>query len=146
MKTLTIDGVDYCNTSELDAEIRVFAGNALQLVTFEPAANNRVTITLDVESITGDEERMIRNAVNVHLSRLAQVEAARLVQLDAEVSDVNARFVLSALNNRTPEQIYTLMQNRIDGWGNLAQAKADLREWLPLMAALIAVKLQKREG
>lgn len=146
MKTITIDSVDYCDTTELDAELRAIAGSALQLVTYEPANNNRVTIQLNVEAITGDEERLLRDAVNEHLSRLAVDAETAKVALDAEVSDVNARFVLSALNGRTPAQIYTLMQNQIDGWGNLAQAKADLREWLPLMAALIAVKLQKRES
>ena len=55
--------------------------------------------------------------------------------------DTRARFLLSQLADKTPEEIYTLMQNRMDSWSNLGQAKADLREWLPLMAAVIAWKV-----
>ena len=56
----------------------------------------------------------------------------------AHRNDARARFLLSQLADKTPEEIYTLMQNRMDSWSNLGQAKADLREWLPLMAAVIA--------
>ena len=55
--------------------------------------------------------------------------------------ETEARFLLSQLADKTPEEIYTLMQGIIDGWGNLGQAKADLREWLPLLAAVIAWKV-----
>ena len=55
--------------------------------------------------------------------------------------EAEARFLLSQLADKTPEEIYTLMQSRMDGWQNLAQAKTDLREWLPLMAAVIAWKV-----
>ena len=55
--------------------------------------------------------------------------------------DAEARFLLSQLANKTPEEIYTLMQDRMDGWQNLGQAKSDLREWLPLIAAVIAWKV-----
>jgi len=59
----------------------------------------------------------------------------------AHRNDARARFLLSQLADKTPEEIYVLMQNRMDGWQNLAQAKTDLREWLPLMAAVIAWKV-----
>jgi len=55
--------------------------------------------------------------------------------------DARARFLLSQLADKTPEEIYTLMQNRMDGWSNLGQAKSDLREWLPIIAAVIAWKV-----
>jgi len=58
----------------------------------------------------------------------------------AHRDDARARFLLSQLVDKTPEEIYVLMQDRMDGWQNLSQAKADLREWLPLMAAVIAWK------
>jgi len=59
----------------------------------------------------------------------------------ANRDDARARFLLSQLADKTPEEIYTLMQDRMDGWQNLSQAKSDLREWLPLMAAVIAWKV-----
>ena len=58
----------------------------------------------------------------------------------AHRDDARARFLLSQLADKTPEEIYTFMQNVIDGWSNLGQAKVDLKEWLPLMAAVIAWK------
>ena len=144
MKTLRISGVDHANASELDAELRAIAGNALVQVLYDNATHV-LNIHLDVDSLTGDEERSLRDAVNVHISRLAQIIEAKAVTLRADEADVNARFLASQLARRTPAQIYTLMQGRIDGWTSLAQAKNDLREWLPLLAAEIAVKLQERE-
>lgn len=52
--------------------------------------------------------------------------------------EAKARFLISQLADKTPQEIYTLMQNRMDNWTTLADARSDLREWLPLMAALMA--------
>ena len=59
----------------------------------------------------------------------------------AHRNDARARFLLSQLADKTPEEIYVLMQDKIDNWSNLPQAKSDLREWLPLIAAVIAWKV-----
>lgn len=55
------------------------------------------------------------------------------------VSEGNIRnqWQSSALHNKTPQQIFTTMQNQIDGWTSLTQAKADLRVLLPLLFAAI---------
>lgn len=53
-------------------------------------------------------------------------------------TEAQARFLISQLSDKTPEEIYTLMQNRMDSWTTLADARTDLREWLPLMASIIA--------
>ena len=50
-------------------------------------------------------------------------------------------FVDSPLANKDPVEIYTLMQGEIDGWSSLADARGDLRKWLPLLAAVIAWKV-----
>ena len=52
--------------------------------------------------------------------------------------DIRARFLFSQLQDKTPEEIYMMMQNRMDNWTTIAEAKEDLREWLPLMASAIA--------
>ena len=54
---------------------------------------------------------------------------------------VRAQFLLSQLANKTPQEIYTQMQGRMDNWSSLADARDDLREWLPLIAAVIAWKV-----
>ena len=55
--------------------------------------------------------------------------------------DVHARFLLSQLANKTPEQIYAYMQSEIDTWAIPQNIKDKLREWLPLMAAILAAKV-----
>lgn len=64
--------------------------------------------------------------------------AGTAAPVETAQADIKARWVASAIKGRTPQQIYTAMQASIDGWTSLAQAKADLRNWLPLMAAAIA--------
>ena len=54
---------------------------------------------------------------------------------------VRAQFLLSQLADKTPQEIYTQMQGRMDNWSSLADARDDLREWLPLIAAVIACKV-----
>lgn len=71
----------------------------------------------------------------------SEVIAAQQVQLVYELTqrlDVRARYAASVLKNKTPAEIYTYLQGRIDGWGNLNAAKADLRVWLPLLSAVLA--------
>jgi hypothetical protein len=65
----------------------------------------------------------------------------------AHRKEVKARFLLHELKDKTPTQIYTMMQNAMDNWTTLADARSDLREWLPLMAAVISwsVGLQDNE-
>jgi len=43
-----------------------------------------------------------------------------------------------SLKSKSPAEIYAAMQARIDGWSSLAEAKTDLREWLPLIIATLA--------
>lgn len=52
----------------------------------------------------------------------------------------------SILMTRTPLEVYTLAQNQIDGWTSLADAKADLYAWLPVIGAAIAYLWQSQEN
>lgn len=56
----------------------------------------------------------------------------------AALADVQTQWHAAALHNKTPQEIRTAMQNAIDGWTSLAQAKADLRAWLPMLTAGLA--------
>lgn len=62
-----------------------------------------------------------------------QAKADRQQSLD----DVRQRLTNSPLADKTPAEIYTIMQGQIDGWSSLANAKADLRVWLPLIVAAL---------
>ena len=63
-------------------------------------------------------------------------------QKEIHIADVLDRLNMSALADMTPAEIYTAMQNKMNAWANLGQAKADLMEWLPLMAAVIFWKVK----
>lgn len=58
--------------------------------------------------------------------------------VEAAQANVKAKWVASAIKGKTPDEIYTYLQGRINGWGSLNAAKADLAVWLPLMAAVLA--------
>ncbi len=60
--------------------------------------------------------------------------------------DVLTRLHASALWGKSPAQIYTLMQNQMDAWTSLADARASLRVWLPAMAAAIFWLLSDQEA
>ena len=83
------------------------------------------------------DEGEIQVVIDAHDPEVMSVGEIKQAHRD----DARARFLLSQLADKTPEEIYVLMQNRMDGWQNLAQAKTDLREWLPLLAAVIAWKV-----
>jgi hypothetical protein len=68
---------------------------------------------------------------------LVQAELQARAEATTHKGDVKTRLLNSALASKSPDEIYTLMQGQIDGWASLAEAKADLRVWLPLMAAAI---------
>lgn len=81
------------------------------------------TFTMQYED--GAEERAAREAL------AAEVEA----------NATEARGLwdgYEALKDKTPQEIEALVRARIEGWSSLAVAKADLAEWLPRMAALLA--------
>jgi len=107
-------------------------------IEFDPNTNQQVIDGLNTDwnshQIVSGE--LYRNSNPVTINPPGDKWNARLNGDDARV-----RFLLSQLADKTPEEIYTLMQNRMDGWQNLGQAKADLWEWLPLMAAVIAWKV-----
>ena len=85
----------------------------------------------------GADEGEIQVVIDAHDPEA--LSAGEIKQAHRE--DARARFLLSQLANKTPEQIYTQMQGRMDNWSSLANAKSDLREWLPLIAAVIAWKV-----
>lgn len=86
-------------------------------------------------------EQEILNAWNEYVN-LHSDEWALEDEKISNQEDVDARFLISQLANKSPQEIYTAMQTAMDNWTSLADAKADLREWLPLMAAIIAWKVQ----
>jgi len=72
---------------------------------------------------------------------LSLIEQAGAMAREFEEKAIEARVFwdsYEALKDKTPTEIVTIMQKRMDAWVTLADARKDLREWLPRMAALLA--------
>jgi hypothetical protein len=80
--------------------------------------------------LTAQEETLAESIVAAH-------DPKGLLPREANRKDAIARFKASAIADKTPAEIYTIVQSQIDGWTSLANAKADLRKWLPMAFALI---------
>jgi hypothetical protein len=100
------------------------------------------------DTATADDQNTARQIILNHdfNARTADQQEAAAIAVDGE--DVIARYLASPMAAKTPAQIYTLVQGEIDAWATLADAKADLRVWLPLMAAGVQLALRRyaREG
>lgn len=69
------------------------------------------------------------------------VEAAASCRAEIDAKAEEARSLwdaYEALKDKTPQEIEVIVRKRVEGWTSLAAAKADLAEWLPRMAALLA--------
>lgn len=60
--------------------------------------------------------------------------------------DIVNKIRSSALYDMTPAEIYTTIQNAVDGWSSLADAKASLRNWLPLLIASVIWLVNGKDG
>ncbi len=89
------------------------------------------------DSISSAEEALIATVVVSHeplgLTQSQQDEEDRVIN----TVDIRGRLDASGLRDKTPQQIYTQLQNQIDAWTTIGDEKADLREWLPLLAAAV---------
>ena len=104
-------------------------------------STNSLGIILHLADIA--DESNARSIVSAHDSTLLSTDQQLQLDLDVNGSDVDSRFDLSVIKNKTPDQIFTFLEGQIDGWTTLADAQVDLREWLPLLASAVAWKVQK---
>jgi hypothetical protein len=134
VKTITVNRL-VINSDKLHEELLA----ALPVV-YKAISHNQDTGDLRVhleDSATGADETTAANTVIAHDETQLTQDQQNEIDLVANEDDVNTRFDASLLKNKNPAQIYAAMQGQIDGWVSLADAQADLREWLPLMASLI---------
>lgn len=102
-----------------------------------PAYSGEATLTFSAaDNITPQEEADAVALVTNHDKN--QLSARQ--QREANLAEAIQRIKNSNFADMSPAQIYTAMQNQIDGWATLADAKANLREWIPLMAAAIVAR------
>jgi hypothetical protein len=96
------------------------------------AVDNQVEINgADIEA----QAALIQSTIDAHVPDPLYFSEDRR---QAHIQTIIDNFNLHSLKGKTPAQIYTMMQNAMDSWTSLADARSDLREWLPLMAAAIS--------
>ncbi len=88
----------------------------------------------------------VRRAI---VTETPEEQSARLAEEATAMQQANVmiRWAASALKGKTPQEIFTLVQGQIDGITSLAEAKAFLRQTVPLLTAAMAwcVMEAKRE-
>ena len=83
-------------------------------------------------------EAAIEDALlNTVLPAITAIEQAQADKAAAQQA-VIVEYASNILKDKTPAQIKTYIENQITGWATLADAKADLLAWLPLIAAGLA--------
>lgn len=73
-------------------------------------------------------------------------EQDELAALADQTSGVIAQYLASPLSDRTPQALYNELQSEINGWASLADAKADLRQWLPMIAAICQLVIRRMKA
>lgn len=133
MQTIILERDDV-NFDGLFAELRAALGAPVTALT---VGRGQVVIHL-ASAPTPEQAARLRQIVRDHnpavLTPDQQAAAARRIN----AAESRARFKVSALANRTPEQIQTALAAQINGWASLADAKRDLGVWLPLLASALA--------
>lgn len=131
------------NIEALDRHLRAITQLVAGVTVAGPGGPSRAFEAVEVvvvltEPVDDALQNALIRAVTTHdyKQRLPEQDAQDAQRAARE--DARARFVASAIAGRTPEQIYTAMQTQMDTWGSLADAKRDLKAWLPLLAAVLA--------
>ena len=133
MKELKFPLVPF-NSDLLHEELLAELGEPLFLGVSSDSTNIRVIL---LSNPSPAQETAIANIISSHdPDGLSQIELEEQA-VEVNSADVINRLINAGLRDKTPDEIYTQLQNQIDSWSALADAKSDLREWIPLMAAAI---------
>lgn len=127
------------NMPKLDEDLRAALSS---LITGAGYDGTTATAFL-VDTATPDNENTASSIITAHDHTLLSTQQQLDVDININSNDVDTRFDASVIKNKTPAQIYTALENQIDAWTTLADAQADLRDWLPLLGAIVAWKVQK---
>ena len=131
---LNTEIIQFTKTLEEDRSyemLSVFDG----MIEFDSETNSHIINGLDTDwnNHTIENGILYRNGQSVIINPTGEEWITR-----EHKENVHARFLISQLKDKSPEEIYVMMQNQMDNWATLADAREDLREWLPLMASVIA--------
>lgn len=118
-----------------------YPGKVLGVGSYAPT--NVITVFM-ADTTTGDDDNAALQAVAAHDTTVRTDEQIAAVKYTTDFGDVVTRYLNSNLASKTPAQIYTLLQGQVDGWASLADAKAGLREILPLVGAVCQIYLREK--
>jgi hypothetical protein len=88
----------------------------------------------------GSDEQAIEAVITAHDPNTLSIGE----QMEVNRETVRQALLDSPLANMTPEEIFITVRSRIQGWGSLADAKADFLEWEPLLWAVVMWLVRNR--
>lgn len=92
---------------------------------------------------TAEDENTARQVVLAHDMDERTEEQVELAAIQTQTSGVISQYLASPLSDRTPQQVYDQVASDIAGWGTLADAKADLQQWLPFLCAVTQLVIRR---
>ncbi len=119
------------NPARLDEEMRAAFGGRIQGISTGP---HSIRVHFQEEP-SGEDEALAQAVLDAH-----DPEALSAAQQACQ--DFLMAWHNGVLVGKTPAQIYQIMTGQIDKWASLAEAKADLRAWLPLMGMALGYLLR----
>ncbi len=93
--------------------------------------------------ITVEQQDLIAPILSSHDSLALTLSQQEEMDAASNIINVKDRLLSSGLRDKTPAQIYAQLENQIDTWASLSEAKTDFKIWLPLMAAAIVWMLPR---
>ena len=129
----------------LDAAVKVAVG-AGKIVGVGSGPGYIAVYLIDAADET--DQNTARQTVLNHDMTARTPEQQERAAIKNHKADVIQRYLESELANKTPTEIYTLMQTAAGNLASLAEAKTFLAKWLPLMAAICQTQVRemKQEG
>jgi hypothetical protein len=144
---LTQTDIAQVNPTLLLEELETALGFELKLVTKKEAdlLLEAIISKKDNTEITPLEEATIFSIVGSHNHENPDSREAQIIQDNLNKDNALLKWSASQLSNKTPDEIFTLIENNIDSWSNLADAQTDLKKWLPVMATIISAIKERLE-
>lgn len=121
------------NLEKLASDLRALSPN----VGAVSVARGHVVVQVR-EGVTQAVLQSLRDTILSHNADDLTPEQQAALDAEGHRAEVRARFATSVLKDKDPAAIYTALDNQIESWSTLADAKADLKSWLPLLAAAVA--------
>lgn len=100
-------------------------------------------VVVTTNAATEEDNNTARQIVLNHDMAARTDDQIELAAIADQTSGVIAQYLASPLSNRTPQDLYNEVRTEINAWTTLAEAKADLQQWLPFISALCQLVVRR---